>query len=191
VTDRTYPIRAQLGFVLSVTAFQSYMSRVWTRVQAFNKTCSEEFKKVSTLVDIQQFLQIGGMKVPRSRLTQAEAIFAAGNYWKHSDGWPVRNQVIVRKNKKRWTRQIWDGKKIRKRPEAKRTYDVAYKLGMRYGNTGNLRRVATRLGVKKFDDLRPIRDALSLWAKALLSTAKEELEAFSAAQQKPDIAMKS
>jgi hypothetical protein len=169
---------------IAFVACQSYMNRIWTQVQAFNNVCSDEFgKKVSRLTDIQQVLQIGTVRIPRSRLTQAEAIFAAANYWKHSEEWPVRKQGIIRKNKKRSSREVWDGKKIRRKPVAKHTYDAVYKLGMRHGNTGNLRQVAMRLGTNKFEDLRPIRDALSLWANALLSVANEEFEKLSAGQQ--------
>ncbi len=134
---------------IAFVACQSYMSRVWTEVQAFNKVCSDEFgRTMPTLGNFQQVLKIAKVKVTRSRLTKAEAIFAAGNFWKHSDGWATRNQGIVRKNKTRWTRLVWDAKKIRKRPEEKPTYDAVYALGMRHGYTGNLRRVAKRLGVK-------------------------------------------
>ena len=70
----------------------------------------------------------------------------------------------------------WDGKKIRKNGRAKSTYDAVYTLGMRNGNSGNLRHVARRLGVKEFEDLSSIREALVMWADAPLSTATTELE---------------
>jgi hypothetical protein len=165
---------------IAFVACQSYISRVWTEVQAFNKVCAEEFGSVlPALASFQQVLKIAKVKVARSRLTKAEAVFAAGNFWKHSDGWATRNQGILRKNKTRWTRLVWDAKKIRKRPEAKHTYDAVYALGMRHGFTGNLRHVAKRLGVRRFEDLRPIRQALSAWAEALLTTAKQELDKLS------------
>jgi hypothetical protein len=75
---------------IAFVACQSYMSRIQTQLEAFNRTCLDEFgKRVSALENFQQVLKIAKVKVARSRLTEAEAIYAAGNYWKHSDHWRV------------------------------------------------------------------------------------------------------
>lgn len=165
--DECDQIEEMLG--IAFVACQSFINRVWSRVNELNEFCEEEFhRKVPFLGSIQDVLAIG-MKPVAHGLGRIEAIFAVGNYWKHSDEWPVSEELTHHRR-----RQVWDVGSMNHLQ--RRTAEAAVKLGLEYGSTGNLRAAARAIGVSEFEDLSPIRRAIDEWAGEILGTARHEME---------------
>ena len=96
--------------------------------------------------------------------TVIQAINEVANYWKHKDEWTVSHEQAEGS-----TVSIWLAK------TNQRTVNTVMVLGMQPSSTGNLRKATELLGVKRYEDLRPIRSKVEKWMKDLLSMVEREL----------------
>lgn len=159
---------------IAFLACQSFINRIRTHFVWVNRACVEDFgKQLSHFAAgdaLSEVLKCGG-KVPENKtLSLVEAIYAVGNFWKHSDEWPT----CERKSGKRLI-QIWDLSRMTRQQKA--TAEVAMALGLQPRSTGNMRGAARAVGVSEFEDLSPMRKALTLWAHDVYSLAGSQLQA--------------
>jgi hypothetical protein len=172
--DECEQIEEMLG--VAFIACHSFINRVWRRVEELNRFCEEEFhRKLPSFSCFQDVFAIGRETLRPSGLGGIEAIFAVGNYRKHSEEWPVTEKTAQNRRK-----LVWDlgGMNNLQR----RTAETVVRLGLEYGSTGNLRDAAKAVGVLEFEDLSPIWRAIAEWAGEILSAARREIEQFTKAQ---------
>jgi hypothetical protein len=176
VDDECDQVEELLG--IAFVAAQPFVNRIRTHLVSINSACQEDFqgrqlsffgsgRKTSDLLK-------RGDSVPGKAISLVEAIYAVGNFWKHSDEWPRCEQKTDKH-----IGQVWD--RTRMKDVQKTTFDVIMTLGLVLGSTGNLRTAAKAIGIKKYSDLAPIRQALLAWTQEIFETATKELEAFTAA----------
>ena len=151
---------------IAFVACQAFINRVWNQVRDLNKTCLRDYgRPLPSLASRQEVLQVEGSKLVGSSITNIEAIYAVGNYWKHSEEWPTCE--VVADDRRRY---VWDIGKMP--PIQKPTAEVVSEMGLRFGSTGNLRTAARALGVSDYCDLRAIRQTLDSWITQLLSVTQ-------------------
>jgi hypothetical protein len=170
--DECDQVEDMLG--IAFVACQSFINRIRAHFAWINRACKEDFgRQLSFFASgkaLSDVLKRGGKVDRKSTISLVEAIYAIGNFWKHSDEWPTR----AKKSGKRFT-QVWDLSRMRdlQKPTAR----VVMGLGLRPSSTGNLRNAAMAIGVKQFEDLSPVRQALFLWAQDVHALASAEFEA--------------
>jgi hypothetical protein len=168
VDDECDQIEELLG--IAFVACQAYVNRVWKQVKDLNKACELEYgKPMPSLANRQMTLRVEGSKLTGSSITNIEAIYAVGNFWKHSEEWPTRELVAGGRRK-----DVWDTSKMQ--PIQRATAEVVSEIGLRIGLTGNLRTAARVLGVSDYKDLGAIRKPLNSWAKRLLEVARMDVD---------------
>jgi len=155
---------------IAFVACQAFINRVLNQVQGLNETCKQQFgRPIALLAGRQQTLQVEDSKLSGSSIASIEALYAVGNYWKHSEEWPTCEVSVDGRS-----RYVWDLSKMR--PIQKSTFRVVSQMGLCYGSTGNLRTAAKALGWQDCGDLRPIRRALHSWAKEVLRVAQTSVD---------------
>jgi hypothetical protein len=155
---------------IAFVASQAFINRVWNQVHDLNETCLRDYgRPLPSLASWQEVLQVEGSRLAGSSITNIEAIYAVGNYWKHSEEWPTCE--VAADGRRRY---VWDTSKMR--PIQKPTAEVVLEMGLRFGSTGNLRTAARTLGVSDCSDLGTIRRTLDSWAKQLLIVARAGVE---------------
>lgn len=176
VDDECDQVEELLG--IAFVAGQPYINRIRTHLFSINTACQEDFqgRQLSFFGSSKKAADLlkRGESVPGKAVSLVEAIYAVGNFWKHSDEWPRCEQ----KNNKRIA-QVWD--RTRMKDVQKTTFDVIMTLGLVLGSTGNLRTAAKAIGIKEYGNLAPMRKALGAWAQDIHETATRELEALTAA----------
>lgn len=171
VDDECDQVEDMLG--IAFVACQSFINRIRTHFVWVNRACEEDFGKqlshIATGDALGAVLKCGG-KIPQNKsLSLVEAIHAVGNFWKHSDEWPT---CEAKRGKRRI--QIWDLSQMNRQQKA--TAEVVMALGLQPRSTGNLRHAAEAVGVSEFEDLSPMRRALSLWALDVYVLASAQLQ---------------
>ena len=159
---------------VAFVACQSFINRIRTHFVWVNRACEEDFgKQLKFFVSgraLGKVLKCGGKIPGNTTLSLVEAIYAVGNFWKHSDEWPT----CEKKSGKRLI-QIWDLSRMSGQQKA--TAEVVMILGLQPGSTGNLRRASKAVGVSEYEDLSPMRQALSQWAQDVYALASAQMEA--------------
>ena len=61
--------------------------------------------------------------------------------------------------------------------QPKKAFDVITEIGLVLGTTGNLRNAAKAIGIEKYRNLSPMREALRTWTQNIYTSASSELEA--------------
>ena len=135
-----------------------------------NRVCEEDFQQPLDLVSSADFHRD---VVRRGETLQndpdhyvVEVIYAVGNFWKHSDEWTTCE--VLRDNR------IARGWELAGRQ--KPTVEVVSAIGLAPGSSGNLWSAAESIGIEKYDDLSPMRGALTEWAKNVDQEASEGLQ---------------
>lgn len=162
----------QVGELLGIAfvACQAFINRVWNQVHDLNETCLREYgRPLPSVTSRQEVLQVEGSRLAGSSITNIEAIYAVGNYWKHSEEWPTCG--VAADGCRRF---VWDTSKMQ--PIQKSTAEVVLEMGLRFGSTGNLRTAARILGASDCADLGAIRRTLDSWAKQLLNVDRAGVE---------------
>ena len=168
VDDECDQVEELLG--IAFVSAQVFISRIKTRLKTLNRVCEEDFQQPLDLVSSGDFHRD---VVRRGETLQndpdryvVEVIYAVGNFWKHSDEWTTCE--VPRDNR------ITRGWELAGRQ--KPTVAVVSAIGLAPGSSGNLRSAAESIGIEKYDDLRPMRRALTEWAKNVYQEASEGLQ---------------
>ncbi len=158
---------------ISFVVAQTFITRLRSNMAYLSEGCKRDFgSHLSFINSVKAYdvLKLADLLASNAIYSIIEAINAVANYWKHVDEWPT---VMVEKGD--FLVRIWDTTKMR--PNEKLTVEIVCSLGMSANSTGNLRNAAEKLGIKKYEDLSPIRKKLRTWADNLYKKAYEEVSA--------------
>jgi hypothetical protein len=119
--DECDQIEELLG--IAFVACQAFINRVLNQVHDLNDTCLREHgKPIPLLGTRQEVLRIEGSQLVDSSITNVEAIYAVGNFWKHSEEWPVCE--VAADGRRRY---LWDISKMK--PIQRTTAEVVSRMG--------------------------------------------------------------
>ncbi|HEX2996536.1 MAG TPA: hypothetical protein VHP14_17045 [Anaerolineales bacterium] len=174
VDDECHEVEELLG--IAFVAAQPFINRIKKDFCSLNRICKEDygreldyFASGGKAVDLPKW----GEAAPGRDVSLVEAIYAVGNFWKHSDEWPHCGEKTDEH-----TTQVWDRANMTRQQKA--TFDVVTVLGIRRGSTENLRHGAKAIGIEKYTDLSLMRKALKAWAQDVYTAAARELESLTA-----------
>lgn len=111
-----------------------------------------------------------GKRSARSPLPPIGAINALANFWKHHVEWPSR---WVPDRDGEWLGLAWDQDGAQ--GNQKQTMQSVVKLGAARSGVWNLHVALKRLGVRKDDDLGPIRRILQAWAGSIVKEFEAQI----------------
>jgi len=174
VDDECDQVEELLG--MAFVAAQPFINRIRTHFSLINTICKDDFGPQFNFFavggKVADLLKRGEL-IPGKSMSVVEAIYAVGNFWKHSDEWPRCEQ-----NNGKYIAHVWDMTRLK--DVQKTTVDVVLALGLTLGSTGNLRTAAKAIGVEKYSNLSLMRKPLQVWAQDVYDQASNELEALTA-----------
>lgn len=150
---------------IAFVAAQAFIGRFRTRIAwASNMMLSELGVRLNFVTSPKAYevLKMARILSASSGESVIEVIHEVANYWKHQEGWPTRDEVRDGR-----IRVVWNAV-----GNSKRTIEIVENIGMRYGNSGNIRTAADVLGVTNYADLSPLRKDLQAWAEGLFEKAR-------------------
>jgi hypothetical protein len=150
---------------LAFVAAQSFINSIRSELVTVGKVYLHEFGSEPKFPTQPNDVLKVGVMLPAAKCSAVEAINSVANYWKHSEEW-----LTVEQKSGGRLREIWDLATLK--GIQKRTAEIVIALGLTPNSTGNLRKAAKALGVKRYEDLSEIRQTLSGWAAELLKKAR-------------------
>jgi hypothetical protein len=170
IDDECEEIEELLG--IAFVAGQSFINRIRSRLSALDRVCLADFGErlgFFAAGNSMNDLLRRGRTVTTTPFSTSEVVNGVANYWKHSDEWTTCESV----KGSRFV-QVWDISVMSNLQKG--TAELVSALGLCPGSSGNLRDAANALGIEKFQDLRPMRKELTLWAKDVYEMAGEDLK---------------
>jgi hypothetical protein len=173
--DEVEVIEGLLGAAFVVC--QTQIERVTHAVELLHRHASKvqppkgPVKLTTTGKNKGDVLTFGSAMIGASGVTEAQALNAVANYFKHRESWPYD-----------WSKFIAgvgaQGKKADNRDkQTAATMKTLQALGLQHGSTGNLRTAAEALGNADYADVDRFTDALRTWQTNVFKAYETELAA--------------
>jgi hypothetical protein len=167
--DEAEVVEGLLGAAFVVC--QTQIERVTHTVELLHRHAAGSAKLLTTGKGKGSVLAFGRAVVGAGSVTEAQALNAVANYFKHRESWPRDWPSFMSK-------VVADGKKADNRDkQTAATMTTLQALGLQGGSTGNLRTAAEALGNPKYADVHKFRDALHAWQTGLFQAYEIELAA--------------
>jgi hypothetical protein len=170
IDDECEEVEELLG--IASVAGQSFINRIRSRLSALNRVCQTDFGEQLRFFaagNSHNDLLRRAQTLTTTPFSAAEIVNGVANYWKHADEWTTSES-----EKGGRFVQVWDVSQMSHLQKG--TVELVSAIGLCPGSSGNLRDAVRALGVEKYQDLRPMRRELTLWAKDVYEMASDDVK---------------